>query len=449
MLRRFTLATALAGAAALPARSQAQQGDLKSVSMDRVVAVVGTTPILWSEVLEVINQRRAQGMTIPDDSTAQVVLARQVVGEIVDEEILVQKARGDTTVVVADADLAATVDQQIKRLRESLKSDAEYTQALKSGGFGNQEEYRRWLTDQARRRALSQKLIQHLNQTGKMIQVAVTEDEITEAFEKNRAQLPKRPASITFRQIVLATAPTQKAKDVARAKAESLLVEISRGGDFESIAKRESMDPGSKDQGGDLGWNRRDQMVKAFDNMMFSLPPGSVSPVVETAYGYHIIKVDRVKPAEVKARHILIKPAYDSADARRAATLADSVLKAWKGGSPYDSLVAKFHDSDELPGSLDPFPREQLPESYKTALKDVKSNEFFGPFPIDDKLRGQPKYVIGQLLVAQDEGEFTVKDLREQIREQLQQEKSFRRLIDSLKKEIYVAIRLDSATLSP
>lgn len=417
--------------------------------MDRVVAVVGTTPILWSEVLEVINQRRAQGMPIPDDSAAQVALARQVVGEIVDEEILVQKARGDTTVVVADADLAATVDQQIKRLRESLKSDAEYSQALKSGGFGNQEEYRRWLTDQARRRALSQKLIQHLNQTGKMIQVAVTEDEITEAFEKNRAQLPKRPASITFRQIVIATAPTQKAKDAARAKAESLLVEISHGGDFESIAKRESMDPGSKEQGGDLGWNRRDQMVKAFDDVMFSLPPGAVSSVVETAYGYHIIKVDRVKPAEVKARHILIKPVYDSADGRRAAVLADSVLKAWKAGTPYDSLVAKFHDSDELPGSLDPFPREQLPESYKVALKDVKSNEYFGPFPIDDKLRGQPKYVVGQLLVALDEGDYTVKDLRDQIRDQLQQEKSFRRLIDTLKKEIYVAIRLDTANLSP
>ncbi|MFN8580637.1 MAG: peptidylprolyl isomerase [Gemmatimonadaceae bacterium] len=432
-----------------PCAARAQQAEARNVPMDRVVAVVGTTPILWSEVLEVINQRRAGGMQVPDDSLAQVELARQVLGEIVDEEILVQKARTDTSIVVADADLTATVDQQMKRLREQLKSDAEFTQALKSGGFGNQEEYRRWLTDQARRRALSQKLIQHLNQTGKMIQVAVTEDEITEAFEKNRTQLPKRPSTITFRQIVIATKPTAKAKEVARVKAESLLAEINRGGDFESIAKRESQDPGSKEQGGDLGWNRRSQMVKPFDDMMFALPPGAVSPVVETVYGFHIIRVDRVKPAEVKARHILIKPVVDSADAKRANKLADSVLAAWKGGAPYDSLVAKFHDSDELPGSLDPFPREQLPDSYKEALKDVKSNEFFGPFPIDDKVRGEPKYVIGQILVALDEGEYTVKDLRSQIRDQLQQEKSFRRLIDSLKKETYVAIRLDSASISP
>ncbi|MBV6520480.1 MAG: Chaperone SurA [Gemmatimonadaceae bacterium] len=424
--------------------AHAQGGGLRNFPMDRIVAVVGSTPLLWSEVLEVINQRRAQGMQIPDDSLGMVTLARQVVSELVDEEILVQKARSDTSIVVADADVATTVEQQMKRLRENFKSDQEYVQALKSGGFGNQEEYRRWLTEQARRRALSQRLIQHLQQSGKMISAAVSEAEITEAFEKNRLQLPKRPATLTFRQIVIATAATPNAKEAARVKAESLLAEINRGGDFASIAKRESQDPGSREQGGDLGWNRRGVMVPAFDQMMFALNPGQVSPVVETAYGFHIIKVDRVKPSEVKARHILIKPALDSADAQRAEHLADSLLVAWKAGASYDTLVARFHDADELPGSLDPFPRDQLPESYKEGMKSAKSGDFFGPFPIEDKLRGLPKYVIGQVLVAQDEGDYTVKDLREQIREQLQQEKSFRRLIDSLKKEIYVSIRLDS-----
>lgn len=435
---------------AVPAALRAQEGALKNFPMDRIVAVVGSTPLLWSEVLEVINQRRAQGAQIPEDSLGMITLARQVVSDLVDEEILVQRARGDTSIVVADADVATTVDQQMKKLRENFKTDAEFVQALKSGGFGNQEEYRRWLSDQARRRALSQKLIQHLQQSGKMISAAVTESEITEAFEKNRTQLPKRPATLTFRQIVIATTPTAKAKELARAKAESLLAEINRGGDFANIAKRESMDPGSKEQGGDLGWNRRGVMVQAFDQMMFALNPGQVSPVVETSYGYHIIKVERVKPSEVKARHILIKPALDSMDGQRAARLADSLLKVWKAGASYDTLVAKFHDTDELPGSLDPFPREQLPESYKEGLKDAKSGDYFGPFPIEDKLRGLPKYVVGQVLVALDEGEYTVKDLRDQIRDQLQQEKSFRRLIDSLKKEIYVSIRMDGLpTASP
>jgi peptidyl-prolyl cis-trans isomerase SurA len=417
--------------------------------MDRIVAVVGTTPILWSEVLEIINQRRAQGMQIPSDTAAQMQMARQIVGELVDEEVLVQRAQTDTTIVVDDADVNATVEQQIKRLRDQIKSDQEFLSTLRNAGFGTPEEYRRWLTEQARRRALSQRLVEHMRQEGKMISVAVTEDEITEAFERSREQLPKRPATITFRQIVIATKPSEKARQAARAKAESVLVEIQKGGDFESIAKRESQDPSSKDRGGDLGWNRRDSMVRPFDDMMFALNPGQVSPVVETPYGFHIIRVDRVKPGEVKARHILIKPAFDSTDAARARALADSVLAQWKSGVPYDSLVARYHDTDELPGSLEPFPRAQLPETYQDALKEVKATEFFGPFPIEDKVRGVPKYVLGQLLTSVDEGQYTVKDLRDQIRDQLQQEKSFRRLIDMLKQQTYVAINLDGGAISP
>jgi peptidyl-prolyl cis-trans isomerase SurA len=447
MIRRLLLFAALV--AATPVLARAQDSSAAKIPMDRVVAIVGTQPILWSEVLEIINQRRAQGMPVPDDTLAQLEMARTVVGELVDEEVLVQRARNDTSVTVADADVAATVDQQIKKLREQFKTDKEYNDALKSAGFGNMEEYRRWLTEQSRRRALSQKMLQKMQQAGRMIAVSVSEADITESFEKNKTQLPKRPAAITFRQIVVQTTASQKAKLAARLKAESLLVEVQRGGDFASIAKRESMDQASKELGGDLGWNRRETMVPAFANVMFALNPGQVSPVVETTYGYHIIKVDRVKPAEVKARHILIKPAYDSTDVQRARQLADSILQRWKAGVPYDTLVRRFHDPDELSGSQEPFPREQLPESYKTALKDITTPGFFGPFEIEDKQRSVPKFVVGQLIEVIHEGEYTVKDLREQIRSQLQQEKSFRRLLDTLRKETYVSIRLDGASLAP
>src|SRR5207302_10547720 len=123
-----------------------------------------------------------------------------------------------------------------------------------------------------------------------------------------------------------------KNKAAAKAKAESLLVDIKKGADFELLAKRESMDPGSKETGGDLGWNRRSQMVREFDRWMFALAPGQLSPVIETQYGYHIIRLDRAQPQEVKARHILIKPKMDSADVAAARLRADSVLAIWKNG---------------------------------------------------------------------------------------------------------------------
>ena len=314
------------------------------IPVDRVVAVVGSQPILLSDVFELMNVKRAQGLQMPTDSAGQAALVLRTVNELVDEEVMVQHAKGEK-IEVTDADVATQVDAQVKRVREQFKSEAEYRDELKKAGFGTPEEYRRGLNDQARRTALFQRGLEKLREQGKLLPVSISEADVTEAFEKNRGTLPKRPATVTFRQIVVAPHPSPAAKAAARAKAESLLVEIRKGGDFEQIAKRESMDPGSKELGGDLGWNRRGAMVPEFDRMMFALPPGQVSPIVETVFGYHILRVDRVQPAEVKARHILIRPRIDSADVARARLEADSVAAQWRAGVSYDSLAAKHHDA--------------------------------------------------------------------------------------------------------
>lgn len=415
------------------------------IDIDRIVAVVGTTPILWSEVLEQVNIRRARGIQVPEDPEAQMKFAGEVLNEMVDVEVMVQRARKDTSIVVADADLTENVEQRMKQLRGNFKSDQELAQALKADGFGTVEEYRRWMMDQARRSTMQQKLVQKMRQDGKMVTVAVAEDEITEAFAKEKDRLPKRPATVTFRQIVVPTTASEAAMKRAYARTDSLLTELRTGADFEKIAKRESQDSASAVQGGDLGWSRRGQMVPAFDQMMFYLPPGQVSPIVETQYGYHIIRVDRVQPSERKARHILIKPDYDSTDVERAMVRADSVLALWKGGAiPYDTLVTRYHDiaSDEARGVLEPFERSRLPESYQEAFKGKGNGEFVGPFPVEDRSRGVPKFVIAQLITASEEGDYTVQDLRNQIRDQLAEEKSMRRLLDNLRKETFVAIML-------
>ncbi len=445
LLSRIALATVavVASLAALP-RSSAAQKPI-NIPVDKIVAVVGQQPILWSDVLEEISQRRAGGLQVPEDSTAQLALAKSIIEEMIDVEVMVQRAKADTSITVADADLTNTVEQQMKRLRDNFKTEGEFTAALKGGGFGNIEEYKRWLTDQARRRALQERLVAKMKQDGKMISVAVSEEEITEAFGRERERLPKRPATVTFRQIVVPTLASEAAKKVAYAKAESIYKDLTTGGDFEKIAKRVSEDSGSAVQGGDLGWSRRGQMVPAFDEMMFILPPGQISPIVETQFGFHIIRVDRVQPAERKARHILIKPKYDSADVARASIRADSVLALWEKGTTFDTLVARYHDvaSDEAKGVLEPFERSRLPESYQKAFDGKKNGDFISPFPVDDKQRGVPKFVIAQLVNVVAEGDYTVPDLRNQIRDQLSQEKSYRRLLDGLRKDTYVTVLLD------
>jgi len=428
--------------AARPAQPSADTG---GISVDRIAAVVGDRPILFTEVMEEINERRAsRGLKLPSDSAEQMIVARGVIQEMIDEEVIVQHALRDTSVHVVDLDVQAAADAQMKRVRSQFKSDVEFAQALKSGGFGTPEEYKRWMNEKARRNALQEKLFAKLRQTGKIVPVPVSEQDVNEAFEKSKDNLPKRPPTVTFRQLVVAAHASEAAKAIARAKAESLLVEVRKGGDFEQVAKRESMDPSSKELGGDLGWNRRGTMVPPFERWMFALPPGQLSPVVETTFGFHIIRVDRVQPGEVKARHILIRPHIDSADIAKAKLRADSASAAWQAGVPFDTLVARYHDRDaqEETGSLQPFDRAQLPESYKAAFEGKGTGAFVPPFPIDDPARSARKFVVAQIIKADDGGEYTLKDFKNQIRDQLAQERGMRRVIDQMRRDLYVSVRI-------
>jgi peptidyl-prolyl cis-trans isomerase SurA len=410
-----------------------------ALPIDRVVAIVGDQALLWSDILTAINQRRAQGLQLPADSAGQATLARTVLGELVDEEILVQKAK-EMKLEVTESEITTAADRQIKQVRSQFGSDDEYRNELKKAGLGSPDEYRKSLVEQYRRQNLQQKAFAELRKHAKPVNV--TEDQVTAAFERSRSDHQKRPATGTVRQIIVAPHASPAAKAKAKARADSLLVEIKKGGDFEQIAKRESMDPGTKQLGGDLGWNRRGSgLVPQFEGMMFALRPGEVSPVIETAFGYHIIRVDRVQSAEVKARHILIAPVIDSTDVARARVEADTVAAQWRRGVSYDSLVAKHHDPTEEKGILQPFPRDSLPPSYIAALAGAKAGQITNPFQLANP-RGQPKYAVIQVVTATDAGAYNQAEIRDQIRLQLSEERSIRQLLDDMRKHTYVSLRM-------
>jgi len=433
------LPAALAAQAPTPSATRvAAAPPAASIPVDRVVAVVGDQVILWSDVMSSINQQRASGLQLPPDSAGQAALAKNALDALVDEEILVQKAHLLKIEVTPD-EVNRSVDDQVRRVRQQFQTDEEFRAELRKAGFGTPEEYRRTLYEQFYRRALQQRVFEELRKTA--VARNVSEAEINEAFEKNKASLASAPATVTFRQVVVAPKASDAAKKRARAKADSLLLEVRKGGDFELIAKRESMDEASKPQGGDLGWNRRGAMVPEFERVMFSLPPGSISNVVETAFGYHIIRVDRVQAGEVKARHILISPKIDSADVAAARAEAQLVATQLRSGAAFDSVIAKHHDPAEEKGILQPFVRDSLPASYATALTGRKAGEVTEPFELASP-RGASKWAVVQLVTVNEAGQFDEADIKQRIRSQLMAEKATRSLLDDLRKQTFVAIRL-------
>ena len=434
---------------AVPAQAQTSLAS-SVIPLDRVVAIVGDVPITQSDVQERLLSKRQEGTVIPSDSTAfHAFLVDVVVKELVEEELLLQKGK-ELKIEVPDADVNNTVDKQIKDIRARFGSDAEYRNELQKAGLGTPEEFRRYRADQVRRSETITRTVKKLREDGKVISANVTDAEVEDAYQRNKETLPKREASVSWRQIIISPKPTAAAKAAARAKADSILAELKSGGDFELIAKRESDDVGTKQNGGDLGWNRRGRMVPEFDRWMFAIAPGQLSPVIETAFGFHIIRVDRVQPGEVKARHILIAPKIDSADVARAKLVADSVMQAWRAGAPFDSLAKAHHDfaSGEETTLLTPFPRAQLPPQYQQAFADKKAREFV-TFEIPGNATVPAKVVVAQLAAVEEGGDFTLAEVKERFRARLAEEGGIKRLMDTLRKQTYVVVRPEALALAP
>jgi len=119
--------------------------------------------------------------------------------------------------------------------------------------------------------------------------VSPTYHEIEQYFENNPAEF-RCPQMVKFRQIVTRT----------RAEAESLLKRIKNGEDMSGLARKYSIAP-EAESGGEVGWIARAHLEEGMGRVLFSMPQGKLSPIVETPYGYHIFRVLAIRPGTVKA----------------------------------------------------------------------------------------------------------------------------------------------------
>jgi parvulin-like peptidyl-prolyl isomerase len=315
----------------------------------------------------------------------------------------------------------------------------DYAAELKKAGFQTPEEYRRWLTDQQRRAAYQNRLIEKLRREGKLKAVSPTDKEMRQYFDEQKGSLGTRPATLSFRQIVITPAASAAAKARTRAQADSIVLELRKGADFATAARRFSQDPGSKEQGGSLNWFRRGVMVPEFERVAFSLRPGVVSDPVESPFGFHIIQVERVQPAEVQARHILLVPEIDSAHVDSARAIANMVHSALVAGASFDSLQRLYHDRS-AERDADNVPVTKLPENYAKTIGESAAGTLLPVFTMPGS-GGRNQFVVLRVTSRRPEGAISYEDVRDRIRDQLGQQLAIRGYIDRLRNATYVEIR--------
>jgi parvulin-like peptidyl-prolyl isomerase len=337
------------------------------------------------------------------------------------------------------------MDNFMKERQANFPSQSAFRQAIAEAGYGTPEDFRRAMTTIFRRNQTIERFVQQLRGDKKLPAVVVSEADVQAEFNRWKAAgfLTKRAYGVGWRQMVIAPTPSPAAKAAARAKADSLRNEIKGGVDFERVAKRETMDAATKELGGDLGWRKRGDLPIELERMLFgplAIKQGEVSPVIESPYGFHLLRIDRQNPpAEVKVRQILIIPQIDSSDVARARILADSLVGALRRGAQFDTIARLFHDrAEDAPGLIPEQPLDSLPPSYQSGLRGVKKDSVV-TFPIGTAF-GYQKFVIAEVASTSEPGDYTYEELKTRVRQRVQQIAQMRKYIDQQRKTVYVRL---------
>jgi peptidyl-prolyl cis-trans isomerase D len=174
---------------------------------------------------------------------------------------------------------------------------------------------------------------------------AANKDAIQQYYETNKYKYTNLEKQARARHILVKvpSEATDAVKAAKRQLIDGLLARARAGEDFTVLARQFSEDPGSGAKGGDLGYNARGRMVPEFDEAMFALQPGQISDVVQTQYGFHVIKLEGFREGNVSledATPEIAEQLYrESEGKKRAEAAANEYLARLKAGEPIDSLI--------------------------------------------------------------------------------------------------------------
>jgi peptidyl-prolyl cis-trans isomerase C len=253
---------------------------------DKVAVVNGfvITKVEFDRKLNQVKQHMLrQGQQISDDILAKI--KTDIEGKMIDEELLFQESRKKGITAEPEA-----ITAELKKIKKGFPTDADFKKLMAESGLTEAE-----LRSNIERGQVIKKLID----TQIMALIVIPDPEIR-TFYDTHPDYFKRPEQVRASHILIKVDPQaeQPVKDEKKAKLQKIQKRLKAGEAFAVLAKEISECP-SNIKGGDLGYFERGKMVKPFEDVAFKLKTGEVSDIVETRFGYHLIKVVDKKPASV------------------------------------------------------------------------------------------------------------------------------------------------------
>ncbi|SHF51669.1 periplasmic chaperone for outer membrane proteins SurA [Fodinibius roseus] len=303
----------------IPMLVQAQESSGKTV--DKIVAVVNDHIILKSDVDQQVRQyilqmQQQQNRQIPFGED----IWYSVLQNIVDRNIMLDQAKRDSVEIPnqqVDQQINRRIQQSIQQLGSEEALEQQMGQSIVQIRADMRENFREQMT------------VQRLQQQ-KQQEVQITRPEVKEYFESiPEDSLPTIPEQVSVSQIVLTPPPLEDARQQARNLAEQLRDSVlNHGKTIEELAKRHSDGPSASD-GGKLPLMSLDELVAEYSAAAAALEPGEISEVVESSFGFHVIRLNERVGDQIDTNHILIsidEESYDDQAAiNRLEELKDSI----------------------------------------------------------------------------------------------------------------------------
>ena len=306
--------------------------------IDGVAAIVGENIILKSDVSQVVGMTALQqGLDVSKDVDVLMKLQEGVLSSLIDQKVILEMAKLDS-IEIADKDVENALDQQVENF--ILRAGSEDVAETMLGQ--SLSDFRREFWYDMRDRLITEQYQQQL-----IMSVNINRDGVFNFYEEYKDSLPDFPIKMKIRHLLTRIKAGEESKKNALFEIKQIRDRILNGELFSDLAKAFSDDPGSKNNGGSLGYIRRNQMVKEFETKAYTQEINSISDPVETVFGYHILETTEKSGEKIKVRHILISPEVTEKDESLAYKYALSLRDSSTNLNKFKKLVFEKSEDDQ------------------------------------------------------------------------------------------------------